>query len=538
MRLNLILQYKYGAVNFILQNDFAYVIVLYGFEIMHPTKSGEISFLLLYSPQRQDPRFGAVKPEGSLGLIYLAGALRDHGFNVRVLDCSVGDYSHDLQNTFFRQVRLPNGMIRVGLSVDEIVRIAKDHSVIGISSIFTAQTTMATEVVRAIRETYPEKLIVTGGVNARSQQELFFSAGVDLICLSEAEKTIVEIGNTLRKGSRDFSSIHGVAFKRDGEVCIKPNRYVEQDLDRLPIPAWDLLPLRKYWKIARPHGGGFSAEKPVAYAPLMTSRGCPFECSFCHIGLEGDGSDSGNIRSLRIKSLDRVMQEMDILTGLGVKHFFLEDDSLLGRKRRAMDIFRRIIDLKVKLSGVNGINIAHMCKPEGGRWVVDKELLELMAQAGFTKFMLPVESGSQRIINQYATGKLNLERHDIVGIIKESQRLGIEVGGNYTFGYPDETLEEVHETFELARQHMSVGLSNANFMIITPFPGTAYYDMVVREGLFLPGVKIDELDWTKVSIRTTVPKSTLEEMITNGWESVNRPERVRRVRSMAPAAAA
>lgn len=492
-------------------------------------------FLLIYSPQRQDPRFGAVKPEGSLGLIYLAGALRDNNYEVKILDGCVGNDKHTLEDTFYRQTTLPNGMVRAGLSPEEILREVSGFDVIGISAIFTAQTTMVVEILKAITCAYPEKLILLGGINARSQQSLFFEAGANIICLSESEKTIIDIGERLRQGSRDFSGINGIAWKQDdGQIKRMSTSYVEQDLDLLPFPAWDMLPLNKYWEIARPHGGGFSKENPVAYAPLMTSRGCPFECDFCHIGLEGKGSESGNIRKLRLKSHDRVMREMSILQTLGVKHFFLEDDSLLGRKKRAMEIFRAIIKLKVKLSGVNGINIAHLCTVEDNKPGIDHALLELMAEAGFEKFMLPVESGSQRIIDTYATGKLNLVRHDIPALIRKTKALGMHVGGNYTFGYPDETLEEMHQTFNLAKTHMDAGLDNANFMIITPFPGTAFYNRVVRDNLFLPGVKIDELDWTKVAIKTQIPKETLEDMITNGWESVNKPERVKRIRSMTP----
>ena len=499
------------------------------------TSTKKPKFLLIYSPQRQDPRFGAVKPEGSLGLAYLAGALRDNNYEVTILDGCVGNEKHSLRETFYRQTTLPNGMIRAGLSPEEIVAEVVEFDVIGISAIFTAQTTMVVEILRAITQAYPEKLILLGGINARSQQSLFFDAGASIICLSESEWTILEIGERLCQGSRDFSGINGIAWKQTGgQIKRVPTSYVEQDLDQLPFPAWDMLPLQKYWEIARPHGGGFSRENPVAYAPLMTSRGCPFECDFCHIGLEGKGSESGNIRKLRLKSHERVMREMAILQSLGVKHFFLEDDSLLGRKRRAMEIFREIIKLKVRLSGVNGINIAHLCSVDGGKPGIDHALLELMTEAGFDKFMLPVESGSQRIIDTYATGKLNLVRHDIPALIKRTKALGMHIGGNYTFGYPDETLEEMHQTFNLAKAHMDAGLDNANFMIITPFPGTAFYNRVVRENLFLPGVKIDELDWTKVAIKTLIPKEVLEEMITRGWESVNKPERVSRIRSMIP----
>jgi len=229
----------------------------------------EPKFLLMYGPQIFDKRFGAIKPEGSLGLIYLASSLRNKDFEVSVLDASVGNDSYTLEETFFNEKIQPNGLVRIGMNIKDILSEVVDYDVIGISSIFTAQTRMAEEVVAEIRREYPDKIIILGGVNAKSQMPLFFNAGADLICLSEAEETIVEIGELLRKGERDFSKINGVAGK---EGFVNPRLKIIQNLDELPIPAWDMLPLEKYWKIARPHGGGLK-DGNVAYASVMFSRG-------------------------------------------------------------------------------------------------------------------------------------------------------------------------------------------------------------------------------------------------------------------------
>ena len=493
----------------------------------------EPSFLLLYSPQQFNPKFGAVKPEGSLGILYLAAALRDRNYEVGILDCCVGNDRYSLDQTFYRQTNLPGDMIRIGFSPEEIIREVRDYDVIGISSIFTAQTAMVKETVRTIAAAYPEKIILLGGVNARSQIPLFLDAGASVICLSEAERTIVEIGETLRNGSRDFSHIAGIAYQKDGQVKIIPMQSVEQDLDMLPYPAWDLAPLNRYWKIARPHGGSFSQDNQVAYASAMTSRGCPFNCAYCHISGEHEGSLSGNIRQLRLKSLERVLEEMHILQSLGVRHVFMEDDSLLAKKKRALEIFREMIKLKLELSDVNGINLAHLTTTQRGQFAVDEELLETMSAAGFKKLIYPVESGSQRILNKYATGKLNLEKHNVPALIRKAKQLGMEIGGNYTFGYPDETYEEIMQTFVCAKEHRDVGLDYANFMIITPFPGTQFYDLAMRENLMLPGVELGDLDWTKPSIKTLVPSWVLEFMITHGWEYMNDPKRITRLRSMA-----
>ena len=188
----------------------------------------EPKFLLMYGPQIFDKRFGAIKPEGSLGLIYLASALRNKDFEVSILDASVGNDSYTLEETFFNEKIQPNGLVRVGMSIKDILSEVVDHDVIGISSIFTAQTRMVEEVVTEIKRSYPDKIIILGGVNAKSQMSLFFNAGADLICLSEAEETIVEIGELFRKGERDFSKINGVAGK---EGFVNPRLKIIQNLD-------------------------------------------------------------------------------------------------------------------------------------------------------------------------------------------------------------------------------------------------------------------------------------------------------------------
>lgn len=288
-------------------------------------------FLLLYSPLQFAPK-DTVKPDGSLSLPYIAGALREAGFEVKILDTCVGNKKDHLKDTFYHPVRLSSGLIRVGMSRARIAEEVEGYDVIGVTSIFTFQTSMVLELVRLIKEVDPKKLVVAGGVNARYLAERFFDSGVDVVCLSEGEKTIVEIGNKLRHGSWDFSSIPGIALKKDGCIVLNNATLIPNDLDQLPMPAWDLLPLDKYWEISRPHGGDFPPGMRIQYASVMTSRGCPFSCAYCHISKETKGSPSGEIGALRFKSIGRVMEEIDILKGLGTEYLFFEDDSLLAKK--------------------------------------------------------------------------------------------------------------------------------------------------------------------------------------------------------------
>ena len=129
-------------------------------------------------------------------------------------------------------------------------------------------------------------------------------------------------------------SIKRIAYKtRDGEIVVNPERPVLRDLDRLPFPAWDLLPLQQYWRIGEPHGGTFPKGSEVRYLSMQTSRGCPFRCTYCHISKGGDAA------TLRLKSHERVMAEIDRIQSLGAEYLFFEDDSLLAKRDRIKRIF-------------------------------------------------------------------------------------------------------------------------------------------------------------------------------------------------------
>jgi len=498
----------------------------------------EPKFLLMYAPQRHNPTYGVVKPEVSLGNLYLAAALEENGFEVDVLDCCIGDEKkHSMEESFNRTIPLSNGMIRVGLSSETILREVKRYDIIGVSSIFTSQTRTVEELVRLISDAYPEKLIIMGGINARSQMRRFFDAGAHLICISEAERTIVQIGNVFRRGSMDFSGIPGIAFLSGEQIQVNPMSDVENNLDNLPIPARYKLPLKRIAEIARPHGGVIKPgqlERSQIYVSVTTSRGCPYVCSFCHISGEQKNSEVGYLGKFRYQSEERVEKEMAAIKELGAKYIYIEDDSLLAKKKRALSIFRMLTKFGFSLGDVNGVNLSHLHKNKVGKIVIDDEMLETMAEAGFDRLSFPVESGSQRIIDKWVSGKINHNEYDISALIKKANSLGIIVSSCYLIGYPDETYEELARTLIAAKKHMDAGSAYANFTIVTPFPGTALYDFVSRNNLLLPGVDIADLDWMRPSFKTLIDPWYLEFISRKAWEYLNKPERIAIVRSMLP----
>jgi anaerobic magnesium-protoporphyrin IX monomethyl ester cyclase len=489
-------------------------------------------FLLLYPPLQFAPGEVA-KPDGSLSLTYLAGALRNAGYEVRILDCAVGPEDSPLQDSFLNVTPLPSGLRRVGMPVEAILAVAASYDAIGLSSIFTPQTTACLDLIRQIRAAYPEKLIMAGGVNARSLRRRFYASGVDLIATSEAEETIVRVGRGL-EGKEQLSAIPGIAFlDESGEERVTKSAPVLQDLDQLPFPAWDLLPLRQYWKISRPHGGNFTPGKTIRYASLQTSRGCPFHCEYCHISLEQADSPHGHIGRFRTKSVERVCREFETLKKLGVEHIYLEDDSLFAKKRRAAEIFGLVKGMGFNLLDVNGINICHLHAGEKSGLRVDTEFIGTLAAAGFTFLTLPFESAVQRIIDKYASSKWKVSKVDAKKLIEACADAGIQASGNYMMGYPDESPAEIFSTIEMARRHVDCGLDYALFFAVVPFPGSALFNNAIRDGHLDSDFNTDEMRWTKSIMRNMLmDPTTLEHVRQLAWLLVNRPDYVKYKRGM------
>lgn len=467
------------------------------------------------------------RPDGSLGLLYLAGALREVGIEADVLDVSVGTDEDSLEDTFYRSVLQPNGLIRVGMSWKRLEEHLgrKQYDLVGINANFTAQTNMAFKVAEIAKKVNPKTFVLAGGVNARNLWPRFLKNGnFDMVSLTEAEKTIVKL---VYDGDRNDYVDGTVSFK-NGEATVYPVKVttIHDNLDDLPMPAFDKLPLDKYERIASPHGIDLTHGKNSRYAPLMTSRGCPFQCTYCHVSMERfNRGIAGNIGELRLKSVRRVLEEIDILQSLGVKKIWIEDDSLLAKKSRVQQIFSAITGRGLTIADVNGVNLVHLLTRIDGKLEPDREFMELLYGAGLQQIVFPIESGSQRILDTYATSKLNLDSMDVVKLMKVAREVGIVAPVNIMIGFPDETETEMQTSIDLAQRLIDVGATYVTFFLPIPFPGSQLYDMAIRDGHLSPDFDPDTMNWKNgVLENTTVPRERIIDIRDQAWKKVNPSE--------------
>ena len=470
----------------------------------------------IYPPNQLMP-IETPRPDGSLGPLYLAGALREIGIEADVLDATIGAKEDDLKDTFYRNEKLPNGLVRIGMTNERLREfLGKGYDIVGISSNFTPQTNMAFEVARIAKETNPEAVIVAGGINAKNLVNRFLATQLfDLIATSESEETIKEITTRVREG-HDLIGISGTIDRNHKATPAK----LTTDLDKLPMPAWDKLLFEKYDQIASPHGVDLISEG--RYAPIMTSRGCPFRCEYCHISTE-----KGDIGELRLKSIPRVLEEIQILKSLGVKKLFIEDDSLLAKKDRIKELFNAIKGEGLSIADVNGVNLVHLFHKVGNDLKPDTDYLKLLYDSGFKQIVFPVESGSQRILNKYASAKLKLDKMNVIELTKQAVEVGIQCPFNMMIGFPDETEEEMMKSVDLAKQLIDVGAPYVTFFIPIPFPGSQLYNYAIRNGHLKPDFDPDTMNWKNgVMENTTVPKERIVEIRDWAWETVNKKDHV------------
>jgi radical SAM superfamily enzyme YgiQ (UPF0313 family) len=420
------------------------------------------------------------RPDGSLGLLYLAGLLRDHSIDVSVLDMNIGEEGDSLDETYLRRIPIDEEHLRLGMSCDLLKEKLAGCNIVGVTSIFTPQTENALQVAKAAKELNPEILTIVGGGNAGVLHPLFLENGFDIVVCGEGEETLLDICRAYESGE-GYDDIPNIAYRnRSGRIVVNPERPVVSDLDELPLPAYDLLPLSKYWEIGEPHGGTFEPGSTVKYLSMQTSRGCPYSCAFCYM------SGKGQSGRLRFKSPERVLAEIERIKGFGAEYLFFEDDSLLANRERIMTIFRGLRDSGLKLIGANGVNIAHFYRRwKNGRYAINTDLLDLMLEVGWVEVALGFESGCQRILDKYVSKKWNRDKHDVTALVRTIRDKGLEVNGFFTIGYPDETYDELTQTFLLAQQLVQAGMSSAAFFVVSPMPGSALYESAIAGG-YLP----------------------------------------------------
>jgi anaerobic magnesium-protoporphyrin IX monomethyl ester cyclase len=386
-----------------------------------------MSKILLIKPRYLSPDLqGITQP---LGLMYIGAALKSAGHEPKIHDCC-RDYRklHILRRT--------------------IADWKPDF--IGISIIVT-ELENTKKIMALIRGILPDVPVTFGGPwPSANPEESIKTYGADFVALGEGEKAFPELIDAI-DNDLPTESIPGIASMVDGHVKVQQRQQLTEDeLNALPLPAWELLDHKLYAKMSSMANVGYRS-----YMTIVTSRGCPFRCAYCH-------QTMGKI--FRKRSAESVLTEMEELRfKYGFKEFEIIDDCFNLDKQRMYAI---LTGIKNRLSGVK----LHF--PNGIRSdILETEDIAIFKQAGTVSISFAIETSSPRL-QKMIHKNLNIEK--TASVINASVKAGIYSAGFFMIGFPTETYEEASGTVEFAVRSV---LHRAFFLFAVPFAGTELAEM-------------------------------------------------------------
>lgn len=327
-----------------------------------------------------------------LGCLYLTRALEDAGISVDFRDYQTceADYPFDI-NVFLQFLDDPAPIVGLSCMANLLP-----------FTILAAQ---------ALKARYPDRTIILGGVGPTAVEEKILTRfpWIDIIARGEGELTGPELLKTLA-GKGDLSAVAGISYGENGTVRHTPNRVRLSDIDAIPLPAYHRIDLNRY--------AGYG---------MMTSRGCPYLCTFCSV------APVWNHQSFS-RSPQSILSEMQHLHNeAGVDLFLFQDEFFVSGKKQVMDFCRELVKsgLDIRWKAFGRVNLT------------DKEMMQAMADCGCVDLRFGIESGSDTILSRIRKGFTAAESVDV---ISQAVEIFARTDAFYIWGFPFETMEDFNQT--------------------------------------------------------------------------------------------
>jgi anaerobic magnesium-protoporphyrin IX monomethyl ester cyclase len=384
-----------------------------------------------------------------LSLGYLAAYLKKHHYEVEILDA--------VAKKAVRQ----NKMWHYGLNFQEIRQKIKEFNpdVVGLTCPFSLRIDPVLKVAWLIKKINRKIIVVAGGIHPTIfPKETVNHKEIDYVIIGEGEKSFFDLIKHLEtKKDNSTLSIDGCAFKHKGKIKIIEKQNFIENLDSLPYPARDLIPMEFYFQ-----------NKTILYglgehraASIITSRSCPYQCRFCSMYL------SHGIK-WRFRSAENVYGEIEeLVKKYGVQEIFIMDDNFTLNKERVMKICGLMIKnkLKIRWNTPNGIRLD----------TLDKELIMMMKKSGCVNICVGIESGNEEIRNKVIGKKLSQEI--IRKAVRLCQKANLPIIGFFILGLPGETEKTFKDTLEMIK---TLPLTMITTSFFTPLPGTPLYETCLK----------------------------------------------------------
>jgi anaerobic magnesium-protoporphyrin IX monomethyl ester cyclase len=382
--------------------------------------------------------FGVSMPP--LGLASLAGALRYNGHRVFLMDA-----------------------LSRGSSVDTVAEaiIASRAQVVGVTMNASPYYEFGVQLAKKVKAEGDDVVFVAGGHHATFLYQEVLRNGFNYSVIGEGEQTLVELVDALEVEKNPYE-VKGLAFLEHGKPFVTETRSPQQNLDLLPMPAFDLFEKEL---CAAPIFGENSY-----FVTLETSRGCPYNCEFCSVTAMWG-------HCWRFKSVERILEELKYVKKLGYNWVFVVDDNFMvpANINERKLLFKEMQDRRL-----DSLNFIAQIRAD----IAAKrpEMISKAAQAGLRIAFIGVESGSDEVLK--AMGKGTCAATTAKGV-KVLHKNGILIHGGFIVGAPYENRKQMDCTVKYADQLRALGLDSVQFSIYTPLPGTKAFSEALSKGKLL-----------------------------------------------------
>ena len=387
---------------------------------------------------------GVIAPP--LGIAYMAGVLQENNIDVEILDASAEDMDFkDVEKELLK--RKP-----------DLVALTALTPTIG----------RALETAQVVKETLPDSIVVMGGYHPTFNFiETLEDENVDIVIRGEGEYIMLNLVQALENQS-SLHDVKGIVFedKNSKEIVVNPEAPLIQDLDELPFPALNLLPMKKYRLL----------DMDTHMTTMITTRGCPMQCSFC-------SSAAMHGKKIRERSVENIVDEIEYLkTNYDIDTIAFMDDTFTLKKRKVMAICDEILK--------RNIEIMWGCTSRVD--TLDEKLLKKMKEAGCITIFIGVESADQQQLDNMCK---NTTIAKIENAFKIAHKLKIRTIASVALGMPGDTKEIMNKTVKFVHK---LKPNYAIYSLATPYPGTRFYKEAFEKNL----IKIK--DWSKYTLITPI----------------------------------
>ncbi|MCU0914695.1 MAG: B12-binding domain-containing radical SAM protein [Planctomycetes bacterium] len=400
-----------------------------------------------------------------IGLVSIGTVLRDAGHDVLVYDADGNENPAWMDYTrlpahfpqYLASLRQNDHPILTEIR-ETLRRTAPDA--IGIS-IWTSYAASAFRLAQIAREIFPDRPILMGGphATAKADEILRLAPAVDYVVRGEGERTALELVQQLAGGRVNPGVIHGLSYREQGQIHHAPPREACRDLDEFPIPDRRLL---------LNHG----RYTPEDMGLVMTSRGCPYACTYC----------ATETRRVSYRSPGHILEEIRLVKNCyGTVQFSFKDDSFTVHRQRIEALCEQLLAAR--------LGIRWECTTRAN--LVSADLLRTMKRAGCNSIKIGIESGSERILGEMNKGLSLDQMRQAAALLRQA---GIHWTGYFMMGVPGETAQEVNETWTLLNE---LRPDYATMGAYEPFPGTAMFAEGVRRGLVKENMLLEDFFTTR-----------------------------------------